>query len=90
MTNNELIREFANSANITLKDAKLLTNIFRDVVYSHIKDDGGVKVFDGLLLSTKYVDEHMGRNPGTGEPIKIVGKYKPVAKFYKSLKDAIN
>lgn len=90
MIHSELIREFATKGDLTLKDARELIDVLEDIVIKHMRDEGGVKLFNGLTLSSRFVDEHPGHNPSNGEPITIAAKYQPVAKFGKSFKDGIN
>lgn len=42
------------------------------------------------VFSVRYRDRRMGRNPRTGEKVKIEGKFVPFFKTGKSLHDRIN
>lgn len=90
MTNTEFIRELAAEMNITISSAKEIAKAYEKIVYRHSRDDGGVKLMNGLVIATKHVDARMGHNPATGEPVAIPAKIKPVAKFGKAFKDAVN
>ncbi len=90
MTHLELVKEVANKGDFTIKDTKDFMKALEETVSAHLRDDGGIKLFTGLVLTTKFVEEKDGRNPRTGEPLKIPAKYKPVARFGKALKDAVN
>lgn len=91
MNYSEFVREFAAKSNLTLKDAKEVAKAYEDVALSHARDDKGVRIFNsGLTISTKYMDERVGHNPATGDPVKIAARYKPVAKFGKAFKEMIN
>jgi nucleoid DNA-binding protein len=55
-----------------------------------MKNDGSVKLHGFMNLSTSVVDAHIGRNPSTGEDIKIPKKIRAKAKFSNSFKDFLN
>lgn len=90
MNKSELIREIANNAGLTIKDA---TNAFEGLVTA-ISDalKGGDKVqisgFGSFELKSK--GEREGINPKTGEKIKISASKSPVFKFGKAFKDSFN
>ena len=91
MNNTELIREFASKGHLTLKDSRELIKVLEEIVLSHAREEGGVKLFSsGLTIGAKYQDARTGRNPATGESIEISASYKPVAKFGKVFKETIN
>ena len=90
MVYTDFIREFAEEANITKKDAAELVKAYETVAYNHITDEDGVVIMKGLTLSTTTRDAHIGRNPSTGEEITIPAKVVPKAKFGKKFKDFVN
>lgn len=89
MTKTQLVRLLAEQVEITNKQsAALLANLIETAVKETKKN--GVFVLPGLgRLKKAQRKARTGRNPQTGEPIKI--KAKTVAKFYlaKAVKDAI-
>lgn len=91
MNYTDVVKEFAREGHLTIRDAKELLKVLESIVISHARDDGGIKLFSsGLTVTAKYVDAHIGRNPATGEEIKIPAKYKVGAKFGKPFKEAVN
>lgn len=90
MKRNELIREVANRSGYTQKAVKDVLQIFEDVVFENIRNEGGIRVFDGLTLDAVFKEAHEGRNPATGEIIMVPAKYLPHAKFGKNIKEAVN
>lgn len=90
MTHVELISEFAEKAGLTKKDAKECLGVLEDIVYGHISDDKGVTLFNGMTVTRGYLNEREGRNPSTGEPIMIAGRYVPKVKFGTKAKAAAN
>ena len=89
MTKSELIREVADNLGFTKKDVKAVLENLEETVYTHMKDDK-VSLFNGLTLSSVYKEPREGRNPRTGEPIAIDGKYVPRARFGNKAKTVLN
>ena len=89
MTKTQLVKLMAGKIELTNKQAATFLDTLADVAVKETKKNG-VFVMPGLGR-LKKVDRkaRMGRNPQTGEAIKI--KAKTVAKFYvaKAVKDAI-
>jgi len=89
MTKTQLVKFMAGKLELTNKQAATFLETVSDVAVAEAKKNG-VFVFPGLgRLKKVQRKARMGRNPQTGEAIKI--KAKTVAKFYvaKSVKDAI-
>ena len=89
MTKSQLVRLLAEKIELTNKQAAAFLQNLTEVALNETKKKG-VFVFPGLgRLKKVQRKARMGRNPQTGEAIKI--KAKTVAKFYlaKSVKDAI-
>jgi DNA-binding protein HU-beta len=89
MTKTQLVRLMAEKVELTNKQAATFLETLADVAVKETKKTG-VFVVPGLgRLKKMQRKARTGRNPQTGEPIKI--KAKTVAKFYlaKSVKDAI-
>ena len=89
MTKTQLVRSLAESLQLTNKQAAAFLENLAEVAVSQAKKTG-VFVLPGLgRLKKVQRKARMGRNPQTGEPIKI--KAKTVAKFYlaKAVKDAV-
>jgi DNA-binding protein HU-beta len=89
MTKTQLVRSLAEKVELTNKQAAAFLQNLTEVALSETKKKG-VFVLPGLgRLKKVQRKARMGRNPQTGEPIKI--KAKTVAKFYlaKAVKDAI-
>lgn len=89
MTKTQLVRLLAGQLEVTNKQAALFLQSLADVAVAQAKKTG-VFALPGLgRLKKVQRKARVGRNPQTGEPIKI--KAKTTAKFYlaKSVKDAI-
>ncbi len=89
MTKSQLIRSLAEKLELTNKQAAAFLENLADIAIAQTKKNG-VFVLPGLgRLKKVQRKARTGRNPQTGEPIKI--KAKTTAKFYlaKAAKDAI-
>ncbi len=89
MTKTQLVRVLAEKLTVTNKQAAAFLENLADTAVAQAKKNG-VFVVPGIgRLKKVQRKARMGRNPQTGEPIKI--KAKTVAKFYlaKAVKDAI-
>jgi DNA-binding protein HU-beta len=89
MTKSQLVRTLAEQVEVTNKQAAAFLETLADLALTQAKK-AGVFVVPGLgRLKKVQRKARMGRNPQTGEPIKI--KAKTTAKFYlsKAAKDAI-
>jgi DNA-binding protein HU-beta len=89
MTKTQLVRTLAEQVKVTNKTAAAFLENLAEVAVAQTKKNG-VFVLPGLGRLKKVQRKgRMGRNPQTGEAIKI--KAKTTAKFYlaKAAKDAI-
>ena len=80
----------AEKSQLTKKDAEAALKAFTDVVASELKANGKVQLvgFGTFEVSERAARE--GRNPQTGETMKIAACKAPKFKAGKALKDAIN
>ena len=90
MNKTELIAAVAEKAEISKKDSEKALKAFVDVVTEQLKAGDKVQVvgFGTFEVSERAVRE--GRNPQTGETMKIAACKAPKFKAGKALKDAIN
>ena len=90
MNKTELIAGIAEKADISKKDAEAALNAFTEVVTAELKKNGKVQLvgFGTFEVSQRAARE--GRNPQTGETMKIDACKAPKFKAGKALKDAIN
>lgn len=86
----ELTKSVATRTGVTQKDAA----VYVDAVIESIKDgmikDGKVQVVGFGTFEVKERAEREGRNPATGESMKIAACKTPKFKAGKALKDAVN
>jgi len=90
MNKTELIAAMAEAAEISKKDAEKTLKAFTDVVADELKKGGKVQLvgFGTFEVSERAARE--GRNPQTGETMKIEASKAPKFKPGKALKDEVN
>jgi DNA-binding protein HU-beta len=87
---NELVAAVAESADLTKADAASAVDAVLDSITSALKSGGEVRLvgFGTFSVASRAASE--GRNPRTGEKIKIAASKQPKFKAGKGLKDALN
>lgn len=90
MNRTEFVAAIAENAEISKKDAEKAVKAFIDVVADELKKGGKVQLvgFGTFEVSERAARE--GRNPQTGETMKIDACRAPKFKAGKALKDAVN
>ena len=90
MNKTELVAAMAEQAQISKKDAEAALKAFTDVVANELKASGKVQLvgFGTFEVSERAARE--GRNPLTGETIKIAASKYPAFSAGKAFKDAVN
>jgi DNA-binding protein HU-beta len=89
ITKAQLIAQVADKMEMTKKDVNGFFDILNEIAYKETKKKGSVTIPGMGKLVLQKRKARMGRNPQTGEAIKI--KAKTVVKFRiaKACKDAI-
>ena len=90
MNKTELIAAIATETGLSKKDAEAALKAFTDIVEKELKKGGKVQLvgFGTFEVSKRAARE--GRNPQTGETMKIGASKAPKFKAGKALKDGIN
>ena len=89
MTQTQLVRTLAEACEVNNKVARQMLDCLAATAVSEVKKNG-VFVVPGLgRLVRSERKARMGRNPATGEPIKIPAKKTVKFKVAKPAKDAI-
>ena len=90
MNKTELIAEIADRAEISKKDAEKALKAFTDVVADELVKGEKVQLvgFGTFEVSERAARE--GRNPKSGEPMRIEASKSPKFKAGKALKDMVN
>ncbi|MDY3110004.1 MAG: HU family DNA-binding protein [Lachnospiraceae bacterium] len=90
MNKTELVAAMADQTGLTKKDVEAVLKAFTDVVSGELKKGGKVQLvgFGTFEVSERAARE--GRNPQSGEPMKIAAAKAPKFKAGKALKDMVN
>ena len=90
MNKTELVAAMAEKAELSKKDAEAAVNAFTKVVEEELKNGGKIQLvgFGTFEVSERAARE--GRNPQSGEVMKIAASKAPKFKAGKALKDAVN
>ena len=86
----ELISAIAEHAEMTKTDAAKALEAFVAVVTQALKDDDNVTIVGFGTYEVRKRKARTGRNPKTGEALKIKASKVPAFKAGKALKDAVN
>ena len=86
----DLIAEVAAKTGLTKKDSEKAVNAFGEVVTEFLAKGEKVQLIGFGTFETRERAAREGRNPQTGEAIKIAATVVPAFKAGKALKDAIN
>ncbi len=89
MNKSELVESIANEAGISKADAQRALDAFTGTVAKTLKKGGTVSLIGFGTFSVKKRAARTGRNPATGEEIKIKASKTPSFKAGKGFKDAI-
>ena len=89
MNKHELIETVSSKAEITKKEADLVVNATLDAIIEGLAKEGKV-VLPGLgYFEVRNKTAREGRNPRTGEVVKIAAKRAPAFKPGKGMKEAV-
>ena len=90
MTKTDLVNVVAAEAQLNKKQAEAAVNAVISSITSALKDGDKVQLIGFGTFEVKAVAEREGRNPKTGETIKIAASKKPAFTASKVLKDEVN
>ena len=90
MNKNELVSSIADKAGIKKTDAEKALKAFIEAVTEELKNGEKVQLVGFGTFETAERPAREGRNPRTGETMKIAASKSPKFKAGKALKDAIN
>jgi len=90
MNKSELVNSVAEGAGISKTDAAAAVDTVVDAITGALKKGDSVSLIGFGTFSVKARAARTGRNPRTGETIKIKASNLPSFKAGKALKDAVN
>ncbi|HSH69534.1 MAG: integration host factor subunit beta [Deferrisomatales bacterium] len=86
MNKSDLVKLVAERGGLSMKAAKEAVNVFFDAFVDAILQDERIEIRGFGSFANKKYDGYMGRNPKTGEPIRVPDKKLPFFKVGKELK----
>ena len=90
MTKAELVEFMAEKADLTKADATKALDAMMEGITNGLKKDGKVTLVGFGVFTAKKREAREGRNPQTGETVKIAARVVPGFKAGSKLKDALN
>ena len=90
MNKTDLVNVVASETNLTKKDSEAAVNAATAAIVDALKSGDKVQLIGFGTFEVKEVAEREGRNPKTGEVIKIPASKKPSFTASKVLKDQLN
>ena len=90
MNKSELIAKMAEKGELSKKDAEKALNAFVDAVKEAIAGGENVQLIGFGTFENRERAAREGRNPRTGETVKIAAAKVPAFKPGKAFKDALN
>lgn len=89
MNKADLVEAIAKATSSTKADTERMLDAFTDVITKNIKKKEGVKLVGFGTFAVSNRKARVGRNPQTGEEIKIPARKVPVFRPGKELKESV-
>lgn len=89
MTKSQLVDKLAKIGDVTKKQAQIIMEGLVDTIVASVKKGDPVKIPDLGTFRKVQSKARMGRNPQTGEPVKIPARKKVRFTVAKSFKEAV-
>jgi integration host factor subunit beta len=91
MTKSELIERIAaKQTQLGAKDCEFAVKAVLEYMSEALSDGGRIEIRGFGSFSLHYRVPRVGRNPKTGTPVSLAGKYVPHFKPGKELRDRVN
>ena len=91
MTKSELIERIADrQEQLSPKDIELAVKLILEYMSQSLSTGSRIEIRGFGSFSVHYRAPRVGRNPKTGEPVQLEGKYVPHFKPGKELRDKVN
>jgi integration host factor subunit beta len=91
MTKSELIERIAGKqTQLSAKDVELAVKSILEYMSQVLEEGGRIEIRGFGSFSLHYRVPRIGRNPKTGSPVALSGKYVPHFKPGKELRDRVN
>jgi integration host factor subunit beta len=86
----ELIQALKDTNGLTKQEADTIVNLFFDKMINALANDGRVEIRGFCSFFVRRYKSYTGRNPKTGERVKIKPKKLPFFKPGKELKERVD
>jgi integration host factor subunit beta len=90
MTKAELVDEVARSTQLTKKHAEVIVNAVFESIVDSLKDGEKIELRGFGSFRIRERNSRVGRNPKTGDRVKVPSKRVPYFKPGKQLKELLN
>lgn len=90
MNKSELIKTLSDENNISIEEATTVVNIFVDSMKTALASGDRVEIRGFGSFKLKDYGGYTGRNPKTGEVVKVKPKQLPFFRAGKELKEFLN
>ena len=90
MNKSELVEALADEMDLTYKKSEEIVNIVFDSMSEALADGGRIEIRGFGSFVVKDYKAYMGRNPKTGEVIRVRPKKLPFFKVGKELRERVN
>jgi len=90
MTKTELIEALSNEAGLTRSKGKEIVKVFFGEISNALTNNDRVEIRGFGSFKVKHHDGYTGKNPKTGETIKVKPKKLPFFKCGKELKETVD
>ena len=89
MTQSQIMEHLAKTIGITKKDAKLALDELNTLVVRELKKEGSIRLAGLGVFRKRKLAARVGRNPATGEQIKIPARTRLRFTPAKALKESV-
>ncbi|WP_366927087.1 integration host factor subunit beta [Halomonas sp.] len=91
MTKSELIEQIAaRQPELSIKEVEAAVRLILDDITDTLAEGGRVEIRGFGSFSLHYREPRVGRNPKTGEPVALEGKFVPHFKPGKELREQVD
>lgn len=91
MTKSELIEQIAmHQSQLSIKEVEAAVRLILDDITDALASGGRVEIRGFGSFSLHYREPRIGRNPKTGDPVTLDGKFVPHFKPGKELREQVN
>jgi DNA-binding protein HU-beta len=84
-----MLNALAEKSQLKKKDVVAVLDAYTELIVNTLKKDKKIKLLGVGIAQVKHRAARMGRNPATGEPIKIKAKTVVKIRVSKELKDKV-